>query len=142
MEANIGLLPAFDGEGNLWVGTHRKGIFRVRGNVVDQYGRTESLSGDFVRVLFEDRGGIVWAATNNGIDSFTIPGSPLFRLGGFGIGRSRGPSSQPEMAQSGSQMANPSITSSTVRSLPFALSMACRVIRSPPYWKIAQETCG
>ncbi len=63
----------FDGQGNLWVGTDRKGIFRVRGNVVDHYGQTESLSGDFVRVLFEDRGGIVWAATNNGIDQFHDP---------------------------------------------------------------------
>ena len=63
----------FDGHGNLWVGTDRKGIFRVRGNVVDHYGLTESLSGDFVRVLFEDRGGIVWAATNNGIDKFHDP---------------------------------------------------------------------
>src|SRR5271166_3966550 len=63
----------FDGHGNLWVGTDRKGIFRVRGNVVDHYGQTESLSGDFVRVLFEDRGGIVWAATNNGIDQFHDP---------------------------------------------------------------------
>ncbi len=63
----------FDGDGNLWVGTDRKGIFRVRGNVVYHYGQTESLSGDFVRVLFEDRGGIVWAATNNGIDQFHDP---------------------------------------------------------------------
>jgi len=63
----------FDGHGNLWVGTDRKGIFRVRGNVVDHYGQTESLSGDFVRVLFEDRAGIVWAATNNGIDQFHDP---------------------------------------------------------------------
>ncbi|MGA7646599.1 MAG: two-component regulator propeller domain-containing protein, partial [Terriglobales bacterium] len=38
----------FDGHGNLWVGTDRKGIFRVRGNVVDHYERTEGLSGDYV----------------------------------------------------------------------------------------------
>jgi signal transduction histidine kinase/ligand-binding sensor domain-containing protein len=63
----------FDSHGNLWVGTDRKGIFRVHGNVVDHYGQTESLSGDFVRVLLEDRGGTVWAATNNGIDQFHDP---------------------------------------------------------------------
>lgn len=63
----------FDGHGNLWVGTDRNGIFRVRGSAVDHYGQTESLSGDFVRVLFEDRGGMVWAATNNGIDQFHDP---------------------------------------------------------------------
>ncbi|MGB8775416.1 MAG: two-component regulator propeller domain-containing protein, partial [Terriglobales bacterium] len=63
----------FDGHGNLWVGTDRKGIFRVRGNVVDHYERTEGLSGDYVRAFFEDREGIVWAATNNGVDSFHDP---------------------------------------------------------------------
>lgn len=60
----------FDRDGNLWVGTASKGTFRVHGSVVDHYTRTEGLSGDFVRALFEDREGIVWAAGNHGIDSF------------------------------------------------------------------------
>jgi len=63
----------FDREGNLWVGTDSDGVFRVHGNAVDRYARTEGLSGDFVRSLFEDREGIVWAATSNGVDKFHDP---------------------------------------------------------------------
>ena len=35
--------------------------------------RTEGLSSDFVRALFEDREGILWAATSNGVDKFHDP---------------------------------------------------------------------
>jgi len=63
----------FDRDGNLWVGTANGGVFRVHGNAVDHYERTEGLSGDYVRAFFEDREGIVWAATNNGVDRFHDP---------------------------------------------------------------------
>ena len=63
----------FDSDGNLWVATAGKGVFRICGNVVDHYGRAEGLSGDTVFTLFEDRERIVWAATTNGIDSFRDP---------------------------------------------------------------------
>ena len=63
----------FDGDGSLWVASAGKGIFRIRGDVVEHYGRTEGLSSDTVPALFEDREGIVWAATTNGIDSFRDP---------------------------------------------------------------------
>src|SRR5271157_5102454 len=63
----------FDGDGSLWVASTGKGIFRIRGDVVEHYGRTEGLSSDTVTALFEDREGIVWAATTNGIDSFRDP---------------------------------------------------------------------
>ena len=59
-----------DRQGNLWVGTAGKGVFRIRGNAVEHYGHTEGLSSDTVWTLFEDREGIVWAATPNGVDSF------------------------------------------------------------------------
>jgi len=62
-----------DDDGNLWVASLGKGIFRIRGDVVEHYGRMEGLSGDTVAVLFEDREGIVWAATTNGVDSFRDP---------------------------------------------------------------------
>ena len=62
-----------DRDGNLWVGTDADGIFRVHGNAVDHYARTEGLSSDFVRSLFEDREGILWAATSNGVDKFHDP---------------------------------------------------------------------
>jgi signal transduction histidine kinase/ligand-binding sensor domain-containing protein len=61
---------AFDRDGNLWVGTLGKGLLRIHGNVVEHYGKADGLSGDLVFAVFEDREGIVWAATSHGIDSF------------------------------------------------------------------------
>ncbi|MGO9307202.1 MAG: two-component regulator propeller domain-containing protein [Candidatus Korobacteraceae bacterium] len=63
----------FDRDGNLWVGTVGKGLFRIHGNVVDHYDHTNGLSGDSVWALFEDREGIVWAGTTSGIDCFRDP---------------------------------------------------------------------
>jgi signal transduction histidine kinase/ligand-binding sensor domain-containing protein len=68
----------FDHDGNLWVGTVGKGIFRIHGNVVDHYQRTDGLSSDTVLTLFEDREGIVWTGTTNGIDSFRDPSVTTF----------------------------------------------------------------
>ena len=62
-----------DRDGSLWVGTIGDGLFRVRGNVVEHYGRSEGLSSDSVNSLFEDREGILWVTTSNGIDSFHDP---------------------------------------------------------------------
>src|SRR5271166_1640580 len=47
----------FDRDGNLWVGTLGTGVYRVHGNVVDHYARSEGLSSDHVRAFFEDREG-------------------------------------------------------------------------------------
>ena len=63
----------FDRDGNLWVASRGKGLYRIHGDVVDHYGRTDGLSSDSVNLLFEDREGILWAATSNGIDSFRDP---------------------------------------------------------------------
>jgi signal transduction histidine kinase/ligand-binding sensor domain-containing protein len=63
----------FDHEGNLWIGTDAKGLFRIYGNTVEHYTHTEGLSGDSVWALFEDREGIVWAGSTSGIDSFRDP---------------------------------------------------------------------
>ena len=64
---------AFDHQGSLWVGTLDKGLFRIRGNVVEHYGRAEGLSGDGIFAFFEDREGIFWVVTTDGIDSFRDP---------------------------------------------------------------------
>lgn len=68
----------FDHDGNLWIGTKAKGIFRVHGNTVEHYDRTDGLSGDSVYALFEDREGIVWAGTTSGVDSFRDPAVVTF----------------------------------------------------------------
>jgi signal transduction histidine kinase/ligand-binding sensor domain-containing protein len=62
-----------DSDGSLWVASLGKGLFRIRGSLVEHYGRAEGLSSDTVGALFEDREGIVWAATTNGVDSFRDP---------------------------------------------------------------------
>jgi len=67
-----------DRQGNLWVGTDSKGVFRIHGNVVEHYGHVEGLSSDTVWTLFEDREGIVWAATSNGLDNFRDPAVTTF----------------------------------------------------------------
>lgn len=64
------LATIIDRDGNLWVATRGKGLYRIRGDSVDHYGRTDGLSSDNVNLLFEDREGIVWAGTTNGMDSF------------------------------------------------------------------------
>ena len=69
---DIGTLM-FDHDGNLWVGTKAKGLFRIHGNTVEHYDHTNGLSGDSVYALFEDREGIVWAGTTSGVDSFRDP---------------------------------------------------------------------
>jgi signal transduction histidine kinase/ligand-binding sensor domain-containing protein len=63
----------FDGDGSLWAGTLDNGLYRIRGNVVEHYGRADGLSGDFVHDLYQDREGILWVTTSNGIDSFRDP---------------------------------------------------------------------
>ena len=68
----------FDRDGNLWVAGRGKGLYRIHDNVVDHYGRIDGLSSDAVNLLFEDREGILWAATSNGIDSFRDPAVTTF----------------------------------------------------------------
>jgi signal transduction histidine kinase/ligand-binding sensor domain-containing protein len=70
----------FDRDGNLWVASDAKGLFRIHGNTVNHYGHTEGLSGDSVWALFEDREGIVWAGTTSGIDSFRDPRVTTFSV--------------------------------------------------------------
>lgn len=78
-------VPGFDGsklavyaltldrDGSLWVGTWGEGLFRIRGEVVENYGRAQGLSSNFVHDLFEDREGTLWVTTTNGIDNFHAP---------------------------------------------------------------------
>ncbi len=78
-----------DREGNLWVASRGKGLYRIQGDVVDHFGRTDGLSSDAVNSVFEDREGILWAATQNGIDSFRAPLVTTFSSL-EGLGKERG----------------------------------------------------
>jgi signal transduction histidine kinase/streptogramin lyase len=78
----------FDRDGNLWVGTTGQGLFRIYGNRVDHYGRTEGLSSDTVDAVLEDHEGILWAAEPGGIDKFRDP--PVASFSSFeGLGNDR-----------------------------------------------------
>ena len=59
-----------DRDRNLWVATVANGLYRIHGETVDHFGRSDGLSSDSVSGLYEDREGILWVATSNGIDSF------------------------------------------------------------------------
>jgi signal transduction histidine kinase/ligand-binding sensor domain-containing protein len=59
-----------DGGGSLWIGTTAEGLAHVHEGKTDQFGTADGLSGQSVAVLFEDREGSVWVATENGLDRF------------------------------------------------------------------------
>ena len=59
-----------DRDNALWVGTAHHGIFRVWGNNIDHFGSSEGLTSDAVGRFYQDKEGIVWVVTSDGIDSF------------------------------------------------------------------------
>jgi streptogramin lyase len=48
-------------------------LIRIHGDAVDRFSEAEGLSSNTIWDLFEDREGILWVATANGIDSFHDP---------------------------------------------------------------------
>ena len=54
----------------IWIGTAHHGIFRVRGDLIDHFDRTDGLSSDAVGRFFQDVEGTLWVATSAGIDNF------------------------------------------------------------------------
>ena len=79
----------FDHDGSLWVASDAKGVFRIHDNVVEHYGHADGLSSDSVSAVFEDREGIVWAVTSNGVDSFRDPWVTTFSAS-EGLGKDEG----------------------------------------------------
>jgi signal transduction histidine kinase/ligand-binding sensor domain-containing protein len=59
-----------DSSDNLWVGTTREGIYRIRGSKVDHFRSVDGLSSDYIYKFYEDREHNLWAATSKGLDSF------------------------------------------------------------------------
>jgi PAS domain S-box-containing protein len=91
------VLPNFDGsklivnkiiedsDKNLWIATFGNGVYRIHGQTVDHFGRTDGLSSDAVHDLYEGADGIVWAATSDGIDNFRdLPVTTFSRSEGLG----------------------------------------------------------
>jgi ligand-binding sensor domain-containing protein/signal transduction histidine kinase len=59
-----------DRDGSLWIATAVHGVVHVHQERVDIFTRSNGLSGDAVRYLFEDREGNIWAVTSSGLDRF------------------------------------------------------------------------
>ena len=78
-----------DRDNNLWAATANNGVYRIHGNNVDHFGLADGLSGNSVVSLYEDQEGIIWAATSNGLDSFSDPRITTYseteKLGASGV---------------------------------------------------------
>ena len=75
-------------DGSLWAGTDGGGVFRYKDGVFRSYSEAEGLENDFVRVVYEDHAGVLWAGTDAG----------LFRLDGDRFGRIDGRGKVPSLA--------------------------------------------
>jgi signal transduction histidine kinase/ligand-binding sensor domain-containing protein len=79
-----------DREGNIWLGTLREGLFRVRKQVITTYSKVDGLLDNNVYPIFEDRNGGVWIGTTKGVfkyqnGAFTfIKGSENFYVDSLG----------------------------------------------------------
>jgi diguanylate cyclase (GGDEF)-like protein len=62
---------AHDRDGNLWIGTRGRGIFRLREGRLDPLDATGGLPNDLVRQIYEDRDGALWVATAGGLARLT-----------------------------------------------------------------------
>jgi signal transduction histidine kinase/ligand-binding sensor domain-containing protein len=59
-----------DRENELWIGTANHGLFRVRGDQVEQFDTSDGLSSNSVRKFFQDQEGSLWVVTSSGVDNF------------------------------------------------------------------------
>jgi ligand-binding sensor domain-containing protein len=59
-----------DRDGNLWVGTAGKGLYRVAGGEVSGFASGGAFSDNRILSIFEDREGSVWVGTASGLERF------------------------------------------------------------------------
>ena len=69
-------------DGILWAGTEGGGLVSYRAGLFRSYSGSEGLSDGFVRSVYEDRQGIVWVGTDNGL--FRLAADRLIRVDGKG----------------------------------------------------------
>jgi ligand-binding sensor domain-containing protein/signal transduction histidine kinase len=65
-------------DGRLWIGTEGGGLVEMRNGLFRSYTAADGLTGGFVRVLFEDREGALWVATDEGL--FQMKGDKFGRV--------------------------------------------------------------
>ncbi|HTZ58366.1 MAG TPA: two-component regulator propeller domain-containing protein [Acidobacteriaceae bacterium] len=61
--------------GDLWIGTDDRGLIRQSGGTAINVSEQAGFYQERIRGLFEDSTGVIWAATNDGIQRITIHGS-------------------------------------------------------------------
>jgi signal transduction histidine kinase/ligand-binding sensor domain-containing protein len=54
----------------VWIGTHDAGLYRLYRGEAEHFNSRDGLSADAVWAILEDREGGIWAATDQGLDSF------------------------------------------------------------------------
>ena len=59
--------PVRDKDGSLWFGVLHKGLFRLQGSKLTQFGKAEGLSASTVWVVQPDGKGSIWAGTSDGL---------------------------------------------------------------------------
>ena len=94
--------------GDLWIGTDDRGVIRQRGDQTVALSEEAGFRQERIRALFEDRFGIIWAATQNGIERIVGEQNRIVRLPGVSVWRHHrtvcrrreraGCSSSPQMA--------------------------------------------
>ena len=57
-----------DREGSIWVGTQRGDLHRFRNNVFTTFTRRDGLSSDYIYCVYEDRDGVLWMGTPEGLN--------------------------------------------------------------------------
>src|ERR1039458_3247467 len=67
-------------DGTLWGGTEGGGLVRYKGGTFRVFGAADGLTNSFVRVIFEDREGNLWAGTDAGL--FRMQNDSLTRIDG------------------------------------------------------------
>ena len=66
-----------DGEGNLWFGTGRDGLFRARKQIITAYSEEDGIADKNVYPIYQNRAGTIWIGTTGGLfkyenETFTL----------------------------------------------------------------------
>lgn len=59
-----------DGEGNLWFGTLRDGLFRARKQIITAYSEADGIKDKNVYPIYQDRAGTIWVGTTSGLSKY------------------------------------------------------------------------
>jgi hypothetical protein len=57
---------AEDHEGNIWVGTFDDGLYRIKGDQITRFGKSEGLESERIRAVYPDAEGALWIGTSRG----------------------------------------------------------------------------